>query len=70
MQDPKICRLRAILTEALEHLQSALNLLDSASAPAQIGAHVDLAIHELYLAVAEAQIGDTVMDLDRSARIQ
>lgn len=39
-------RLRA-LRDALNHLQSALDLLDRAGAPAQIGAHVDLARHEL-----------------------
>jgi hypothetical protein len=36
-----------LLTDALSLLQSALELLDEAAAPAQIGAHVDLAIHQL-----------------------
>lgn len=35
------------LLEALDRLQSALDLLDGASAPAHIGAQVDLAIHQL-----------------------
>ena len=35
------------LAEAEGHLRSALDLLDSAAAPAHIGAHVDLAIHQL-----------------------
>jgi hypothetical protein len=35
------------LLSALEHLRSALGLLDLAGAPAHIGAHVDFAIHEL-----------------------
>lgn len=35
------------LAEAARHLQSALDLLDSVAAPAQIGAHVDLAVHQL-----------------------
>lgn len=39
-------RLRA-LRDALAHLQAALDLLDRAGAPAQIGAHIDLARHEL-----------------------
>lgn len=37
-----------MLAEAAAHLQSALDLLDRAGAPAQIGAHVDLAAHELH----------------------
>ena len=36
-----------LLADALSLLQSALDLLDEAAAPAQIGAHVDLAIHQL-----------------------
>lgn len=32
---------------ALEHLSTALRLLDEIGAPAQIGAHVDLAVHQL-----------------------
>jgi len=35
------------LVDALAHLQSALELLDRANAPGQIGAHVDLAICQL-----------------------
>jgi hypothetical protein len=35
------------LAEAARHLRLALDLLDSVSAPAQIGAHVDLAAHQL-----------------------
>lgn len=42
------------LTLALNHLRSALGLLDAASAPAQIGAHVDTAIHQLQDALASA----------------
>ena len=36
-----------VLAEAARHLRSALELLDSVEAPAQIGAHVDLAAHQL-----------------------
>lgn len=39
---------REMLAEAAAHLQSALDILDRAGAPAQIGAHVDLAAHELH----------------------
>ena len=36
-----------LLTEALQYLQSALDLLDRSDASAHIGAHVDLAVHQL-----------------------
>lgn len=36
-----------LLAKAYEELRSALDLLDRASAPAQIGAHADLALHQL-----------------------
>lgn len=39
---------REMLAEAAAHLQSALDILDRVGAPAQIGAHVDLAAHELH----------------------
>ena len=32
---------------ALDHLSTGLRLLDESDAPAQIGAYVDLAIHQL-----------------------
>ena len=40
------------LMVALEHLSTALRLLDQIGAPAQIGAHVDLAVHQLEELVA------------------
>lgn len=36
-----------ILQQALDQLQSALDLLDSGSAPPHIAAHVDLALNQL-----------------------
>lgn len=36
-----------LLTSALVHLQSAIELLDRAAAPGQIAAHVDLAASQL-----------------------
>lgn len=36
-----------MLSEAAELLRSALKLLDLSAAPGQIGAHVDLAAHQL-----------------------
>ena len=41
-----------MLNDALRHLRSGLELLDDASAPGHIGAHVDLAIHQLEGAIA------------------
>jgi len=43
-----------LLADAQAHLTSALDLLDLAQAPAQIGAHVDLALNQL-AAVIEAE---------------
>ena len=45
-----------MLRDALNYLQAALDLLDLASAPPHIGAHVDLATHELGAHVPAAQI--------------
>jgi hypothetical protein len=36
-----------MLASALQHLQSAVELLDAASAPGHVAAHIDLAIHQL-----------------------
>ena len=45
------------LSDALKHLQLALELLDEVSAPAEIGAHIDLAAHQLgSLLVAEVKV--------------
>ena len=43
---------RQLLAEALHHLQTALHLLDRSHAAAHIGAHVDLAVHQLQEAIA------------------
>ena len=43
---------RPMLLKALEQLRSALSLLDDGNAPPQIGAHVDLAIHQLSTVLA------------------
>ncbi len=44
-----------LLTRALDHLQSALELLDSAAAPAHIGAHVDFALNQLLAEIANGR---------------
>jgi len=48
-----VCDKEDLLSGALEHLRSALELLDRASVPGHIGARVDQAISELYVIVAE-----------------
>jgi len=45
-----------MLRDALNHLQAALNLLDLASAPPHIGAHVDFAACELSAHLPASQI--------------
>lgn len=43
------------LHAALDYLESSLQLLDDAGAPADIGAHVDLAVHRLRAVLAEPE---------------
>jgi len=45
-----------MLAIAADHLQSALKLLDSVGAPAQIGAQVDLALHQIHSELLGASI--------------
>ncbi|MGE5563234.1 MAG: hypothetical protein ACM3ZV_07975 [Bacillota bacterium] len=44
-----------LLHDALDHLQTALDLLDRAAAPPHIGAHVDLAAHQLADALLDSE---------------
>jgi len=46
---------RAILLEAFNHLQSALELLDRAGAPGHIAANVDLSVNQLLGELAPAE---------------
>lgn len=55
---------------ALDHLRLALELLDRAGAPPQIGARVDHAIHDLYVASAELIGGGRVDQIERNAAPQ
>ena len=59
-----------LLPAALEHLQKALQLLDEAGAPAQIGARLDHAMHELYLLIAKMTVGSGLTQIDRNAEPQ
>lgn len=45
------------LWDALEHLRSAIEILDSAGAPAHIAAHVDLAMNQLQEAIPTVPAG-------------
>jgi hypothetical protein len=58
------------LSNALEHLRSALHLLDLAEAPGQMGARIDLTIHELYLFMAQLTAGSGFTQIDRNAGLQ
>lgn len=51
MRDRRSTEQHHLMLEALSHLESALEILDRAAAPGQIGAHVDLAIHDLSASV-------------------
>jgi hypothetical protein len=53
-----------LLGEALQHLQSALNLLDRSNAAAHIGAHVDLAVHQLQEAIYSDSRGSDQTDVN------
>jgi hypothetical protein len=54
VSDEQVSETHDALTRALSQLRSALDLLDSSKAPAHIGAHVDLAIHQLQDAIESA----------------
>lgn len=69
MQD-SIVHDNSLLSEALDLLQSSLNLLDLSGAPSHIGAHVDLAIHELHLVIARTSAGSAFSPIARSSRPQ
>lgn len=56
-----------MLRDALDLLQIALDLLDRCEAPAQIGAHVDLAAHQLAEMIASAENEPAITALAQSA---
>ena len=69
MDGPRNTR-RERMSEALEQLRSALQLLDGAEAPAEIGAKIDLAIHELFLALAAMSARGALAHVDHHAEPQ
>lgn len=58
------------LSEALRQLQSAIELLDLANAPAHIAAHVDLAVHQLLSVINCEEAGARPNQIDRNAEPQ
>lgn len=70
MQDRRPTEQHHIMLEALAHLESALELLDRSFAPAQIGAHVDLAIHDLSAVVAAVPRAGALRQIDWNAEPQ
>lgn len=58
-----------LLLQAIHELESALALLDRAAAPAHVGAHVDLAIHQLQESI-EGDFGGGPSQIDRNAEPQ
>ena len=56
-----------MLKEALEHLRAALQLIDTAEAPATMGARIDHSIQELYLLIATLSAGDAASRFDRNS---
>lgn len=56
-----------LLAQALDHLRSALDLLDRAALFPQIGAWVDLALHDLFLGLAKISESGQLDQPDRTA---
>lgn len=56
--------------QALEHLRAALDILDETGAPAEIGAKVDHAIHDLYLVAARLAAAGRLDQIERNAAPQ
>jgi hypothetical protein len=54
VNNPSVEGREQMLHEALTHLQSALELLDRAAAPGQIGAQLDHVLHQLGSLVSSA----------------
>lgn len=50
-----------MLVDALNHIQAALELLDRATAPGNIGANLDLSLHQL-----KAELGEDLPQLPRT----
>jgi hypothetical protein len=58
------------LVAALEQLRHALELLDAAAAPPHIGAHVDLAIQQLYSDLTQRSAGSAFSRAGLSPELQ
>ena len=58
-----------LLVHALTELQTALDLLDRARAPGHIGAHVDLAIHQLTDAIGARNVTQHASQIAKKAEL-
>jgi hypothetical protein len=67
LQVQSSCERQQPLSQALEHLRSALELLDEGGAPAHIGAHVDLAANQLELTIAEMSVRSKESQIETNA---
>jgi hypothetical protein len=70
MHDANQLDRQAMLSDAMEKLRAALQLLDSATAPPHIGAHVDLAVHQLYGEIARKTADGRLVQIDLNAELQ
>ncbi|HET6536470.1 MAG TPA: hypothetical protein VFG41_09840 [Sphingomicrobium sp.] len=70
MRDEATIGRQAMLAEALLQLKSALQLLDSTDAPANIGAHIDLAIYQLADEIHADDPAPHLGQIDRNAELQ
>jgi hypothetical protein len=55
------------IAQALDHLRSALDLIDRAAMLPHVGAWVDLAIHDLYLGLAKRSENGQLDQFGRNA---
>ena len=67
MQGQSSCERQQPLSRALKHLRSALEQLDEGGAPAHIGAHVDLAVNQLELTIAEISARSKASQIETNA---
>jgi hypothetical protein len=54
---------RQMLAEALRHLESALELMDAAAAPPEIGAQLDFTLHQLAREINSSEVGQVQSNL-------
>jgi hypothetical protein len=70
VQDDTGFNRQRLLSEALQQLRSAIELLDEANAPAHIAAHVDLAAHQIEGVIDTRATDPPTIQIDRNAEPQ